>query len=170
MPIPKNKEELTDSIVSNYQKLKIELIEIPVSLTDRKELPGHSQNQIISVHNLLAYLVGWGELLLKWQHKKRNKIHVDFPETGFKWTELGMLAEKFYKDYQTYEFVKLLIKWEMTHLEILTLVNQSSNKELYETEWYRKWTLGRMIQLNSASPYLNVYKRIRKWKKQKVSK
>lgn len=170
MPIPKNKEELTDSIVSNYQKLKIELIEIPVSLTDRKELPGHSQNQIISIHNLLAYLVGWGELLLKWHQNKKNNNHVDFPETGFKWTELGMLAEKFYNDYQSYEYDELLKKWEMINQEILTLVNQSSNKELYETEWYKKWPLGRMIQLNSASPYLNACKRIRKWKKQKVSK
>ncbi|MFX4153989.1 ClbS/DfsB family four-helix bundle protein [Aliarcobacter butzleri] len=62
-----------------------------------------------------------------------NKEEVDFPETGYKWNQLGKLAQKFYED--------------------------------YKISWHEKWTLGRMIQFNTSSPYANAKARIRKWKK-----
>ncbi|MNK06664.1 hypothetical protein D3C87_245630 [compost metagenome] len=80
---------------------------------------------MMSINNLLAYLIGWGELVFKWNRKKDNNEPVYFPDTGYKWNEL------------------------------------------YETTWYEKWTMGRMIQFNTASPYNNARGRIRKWKKQK---
>lgn len=66
----------------------------------------------MSIHNLVAYLIGWGQLVLKWNDRKSQGHEVDFPETGFKWNELG-----------------------------------------------------KMIQLNTASPFKNATARIRKWKK-----
>jgi len=33
--------------------------------------------------------------------------------------------------------------------------------------WYDKWTFGKMIQLNTSSPFKNAKDRIRKWKKTK---
>ena len=50
---------------------------------------------------------------------------------------------------------------------ILQLIESKSNQELYEVSWYEKWTLGRMIQFNTSSPYTNARGRIRKWKKEK---
>ena len=49
----------------------------------------------MSVSDLVAYLIGWGELVLKWNEKKEKREKVDFPETGYKWNELGKLAKKF---------------------------------------------------------------------------
>lgn len=49
----------------------------------------------------------------------------------------------------------------------LHAIEQKSNSELYEVAWYEKWTLGRMIQFNTASPYTNARGRIRKWKKER---
>ncbi|WP_218665788.1 ClbS/DfsB family four-helix bundle protein, partial [Acinetobacter sp. Colony158] len=40
-----------------------------------------------------------------------------------------------------------------------------TNSELYEKSWYNQWTMGRMIQLNTASPYLNAKNRVSKWLK-----
>ncbi len=167
MAIPKNKDELLKAIVDNYKKLTVELSGIPINLTEKKELDGHSKNTLMSINDLLAYLVGWGQLVLKWNDKKSKGLKVDFPETGFKWNELGQLAQKFYKDFEKDDFERLNEKLNKTTSEIIKLVESKTNKELYETAWYDKWTLGKMIQLNTSSPFKNAKDRIRKWKKMK---
>lgn len=170
MAIPKDKDELKKAIVDNYKKLTTELANIPIDLTEIKELDGHSKNTFMSINNLVAYLVGWGQLVLKWDDKKSKGLEVDFPETDFKWNELGQLAQKFYKDYEKDDFKTLNKKLEKNTNEILKLIESKTNRELYEMAWYDKWTLGKMIQLNTSSPYKNAKDRIRKWKKIKQLK
>ncbi|MDN5106540.1 ClbS/DfsB family four-helix bundle protein [Aliarcobacter butzleri] len=166
MAVPVNKEELILAINTNYKKLKKELENIPIELTTLKDLEGHSKGTLMSINNLLSYLLGWQELVLKWNIKKQNKEDVDFPETGYKWNQLGKLAQKFYDDYKNDDFNTLLFKLDKKVEEILKLIENKSNKELYEVSWYEKWTLGRMIQFNTSSPYANAKVRIRKWKKE----
>lgn len=166
MAIPQNKQQLIEAITLNSAKLKIEFETIPASLSRLKNMEGHSKGTKMSACDLLAYLIGWGELVLKWNAKKERGEAVDFPETNYKWNELGKLAQKFYKDYEKDKLNSLIKKFEMLVQKILELVNQKTNKELYEIAWYEKWTLGRMIQLNTSSPYQNAKTRIRKWKKE----
>lgn len=167
MAIPKDKDELLKAIVDNYNKLTNELTSIPFELTEIKQLDGHSKNTFMSINDLVAYLVGWGQLVLKWNNKKSKGLEVDFPETGYKWNDLGRLAQKFYKDYEKDDFKTLSSKLDKTTIEILKLVENKTNNELFETFWYGKWTLGKMIQLNTSSPFKNAKDRIRKWKKTK---
>jgi len=162
MAVPTNKEELQKAILSNYTKLKKELLTIPFEKTSINELAGHSKGTLMSINNLISYLVGWGELVIKWNEKKDNNEAVDFPETGYKWNELGKLAQKFYEDFKDDAFNSLIIKLDKTVETILLLIENKSNKELYEVTWYEKWTLGRMIQFNTSSAYLNGKNRIRK--------
>ncbi|MBL3519020.1 ClbS/DfsB family four-helix bundle protein [Aliarcobacter lanthieri] len=170
MAVPTNKEELLIAINTNYIKLKKELNNIPIEKTNIKELEGHSKNTLMSINNLISYLIGWGELVLKWDRKRQNNQQVDFPETGYKWNQLGKLAQKFYEDYQYDDFNTLIIKLDKVVENILLLIQNKSNKELYEVNWYEKWTLGRMIQFNTSSPYTNAKARIRKWKNQSSKK
>lgn len=167
MPIPQNKEALIIAIRENYKKLQTELNSIPLEFTTLVELEGHAKNTQMSIHNLVTYLLGWGELVLKWDDQKSKGMHVDFPETGFKWNQLGQLAQKFYKDYENLDFATLLSQLDGNQKQILELIDRKTNAELYETAWYDKYTLGRMIQLNTASPYKNARDRIRKWKKKR---
>ena len=167
MAIPANPEELKEAIESNYNKLKDDLLTIPAALTAVNELEGHAKNTQMSVNNLVAYLVGWGQLVLKWNDKKDKGQKVDFPETGYKWNELGRLAQKFYADYEKDDYKMLLDKLDKTVKKMLLLIDGKTNAQLYKMPWYDDWTLGRMIQLNTASPYKNARDRIRKWKKAK---
>ncbi|KFC33547.1 ClbS/DfsB family four-helix bundle protein [Elizabethkingia anophelis] len=169
MPVHANKEELLKAIETNYSKLKKELETISVEETAVKELDGHAKGTLISIDNLLAYLIGWGELVLKWNKNRSENKPVDFPETGYKWNELGKLAQKFYADYQNDDFNTLIQKLDDTVKKITSLIQSKNNDELYGVGWYEKWTLGRMIQFNTASPYNNARGRIRKWKKEKKS-
>lgn len=165
MAVPTNKEQLLNAIQTNYTKLRKELETIPVELTTTEELEGHAKGTQMSVNNLLAYLTGWGELVLTWNSKKANGETVDFPETGYQWNELGKLAQKFYRDYQADDFESLVQKLDDTVNRIRVLIENKSDKALYGVSWYEKWTLGRMIQFNTASPYTNARGRIRRWKK-----
>ncbi|MGJ1433589.1 ClbS/DfsB family four-helix bundle protein [Sphingobacterium spiritivorum] len=167
MAIPTNKEQLLKAIKSNYDKLQKELTNIPIAHTAIPELEGHAKGTYMSIHNLVSYLIGWGELVLKWNRKKDLQETVDFPETGYKWNQLGLLAQKFYKDYETIPYPELLKRLDTIAGDIIQLIKRKTNHELYEEPWYEKWTLGRMIQFNTASPYTNATVRIRKWKKLK---
>lgn len=169
MSIPTNKQELLQAVTANYGKLKKELEALPHALTDIKELEGHRKGTLMSVNNLLAYLIGWGELVLKWNSKKDRNEPVYFPETGYKWNELGRLAQKFYADYEARDFNSLTQKLDATVTAVTALIESKSNAALYETGWYEKWTLGRMIQFNTSSPYANAVARLRKWKKQRLA-
>ena len=170
MPVPKEKNELIFAIENSYSKLKTDLDSIPSELTSAKELDGHAKGTKMSVSDLVAYLIGWGELVLKWNQKKENGQVVDFPETGYKWNELGNLAQKFYSDYENFDYPELLNRLDQTVSKILKLIESNTNEELYEKPWYEKWTKGRMIQLNTSSPYKNARSRVRKWKKQNEEK
>lgn len=165
MAVPKNKEELIFEIENSYSKLKKDLETIPTKLTREKELEGHAKETKMSISDLVAYLIGWGELVLKWNRKKESGEKVDFPESGYKWNQLGKLAQKFYSDYENIDYSDLLNKFDQTVNKIHKLIESNTNEELYEKPWYDKWTKGKMIQLNTSSPYKNARSRIRKWKR-----
>lgn len=165
MAVPTSKNELELAIRTNYAKLRQDVAGISVVQAKLKTMHGHSKGTFITLNNQIAYLVGWGQLVLKWIDRTDRGVAVDFPETGYKWNQLGLLALKFYGDYENEDFYTLLELLDKTVERILAVISQKSNKELYEESWYEKWTLGRMIQFNTSSPYINTRGRVRRWKK-----
>ncbi len=167
MPISHTKIELKQSITETYLKLKKDLEEIPDDLTTLTELEGHAKGTQMSVNNLVAYLIGWGELVIKWHSRHEIKESIDFPETGYNWNTLGDLAQKFYMDYDHLKYPTLLQKLEETVIHILRIVECSDDSKLYNTSLYKEYSVGRMIQLNTSSPYKNARTRVRKWKRER---
>jgi hypothetical protein len=165
MAVPHNKQALLDAIHKQFDKLYEELRTIPEASTHNATMEGHVKDTYMSVCDLVAYLIGWNELVLKWITKKDAGEPVDFPETGFKWNELGRLAQKFYQDYAGIPYPELLVRLVSAKEAIVVLIEARSNTVLYEVPWYEKWTMGRMIQFNTASPYDNARGRVRKWLK-----
>ncbi|MGU5766854.1 ClbS/DfsB family four-helix bundle protein [Aeromonas allosaccharophila] len=165
MGIPQNKAELLLAIDTNFGKLFKALQAIPESRVRELTLEGHCKGTTMSVANLLAYLIGWNELLIKWIERDEAGLPVDFPETGFKWNQLGGLAQKFYRDYEALSYPVLLQRLAAARGRIIELIEERGDEQLYGCLWHGKWTLGRMIQFNSASTYLNANGRLRKWLK-----
>lgn len=165
MAVPANKQELLAAIETNYARLALDLRRVSPEQSALKTMDGHAKGTLMSVHNLVAYLVGWNELVLKWCERKDQGLAVDFPETGFKWNELGALAAKFYSDYEDVPFSALLSRFETAKNALVALITARTDAELYGVQWYEKYTLGRMIQFNTSSPYANARGRLRKWLK-----
>lgn len=165
MAIPQNKTELLNAINTNFEKLFADLKATPESVVHASTMEGHAKGTTMSPANLVAYLLGWNTLVLKWLERDSQGQPIDFPETGFKWNELGRLAQKFYRDYETLYWQDLLQSLEKAEHQIVAFIERSDNARLYECAWCKQWTMGRMIQFNTASPYANARTRLRKWKR-----
>ncbi len=169
MAVPQNKQELLSAINTTFDKLLIDLKSVPDTEAFIVSLEGHVKDTQMSVANLVAYLIGWNELVLKWLDHDSNGQPTDFPETGFKWNELGRLAQKFYADYAGIDYPTLLARLERAKCRIAAEIEARDNEQLYGRDWYTKWTMGRMIQFNTSSPYANARVRLRKWRKAKAT-
>lgn len=163
MAVPANKDELLKAINTNFDKLMIDVRGVPLSVVDESSLEGHAKGTLMSVANLVAYLVGWNELVLRWLDRDARGEPIVFPEIGFKWNELGRLAQKFYADYEAVPYTELIERLAAAKARIVSLIEARSNDDLYGRSWYEKWTMGRMIQFNTSSPYANARGRLRKW-------
>lgn len=169
MAVPQSKDELLKAIDTTFAKVLKAFAEVPADTAREKSMDGHAKGTMMSVADLAAYLTGWNELVLKWLDQDAAGTPTEFPETGFKWNELGRLAQKFYADYEDAPYPSLLKRLEAAKTRIVSEIEARDNETLYGRPWYDKWTMGRMIQFNTSSPYENARTRLRKWKKAQAS-
>lgn len=165
MTIPQSKAELLAAIDASYGKVLKAFEEVPAAQARDAVLEGHAKGTSMSVADLLAYLVGWNELVLKWIARDEAGQPIDFPETDFKWNELGRLAQKFYADYAALSYPQLLQRFAEAKAGIVGRIAARDDAALYGRPWCGKWTMGRMIQFNTSSPYDNARGRLRQWRK-----
>ncbi len=163
--VPKNKEELQKSISVVFEKILADYSTIPSQKSREIGIIGNVKGTEISVSDTISYLIGWGKLVLKWYDLKSKNQPVDFPETGYKWNELGQLAQHFHSEYHDWSYDKLIKEFTTTTDRILILVESLDNQKLYGETWFEKYTLGKMIQFNTSSPMMNMRGKVRKFKK-----
>ncbi|WP_054285884.1 ClbS/DfsB family four-helix bundle protein [Gulbenkiania mobilis] len=162
MAIPDDRRSLLAAMQTNYLHLTHQLKSVPAERARSACVAGHMQGSLISAADLVAYLIGWGQLVLKWEAAWQTGEAVDFPETGYRWNNLGALARKFYRDGEGLPWPALLERLAETHAALVALVERHDDRTLYGAPWYGKHTLGRMVQLNTAAPYANARARLRK--------
>ena len=158
MDAPQTKSELLLAIDQKYNKLSGYLELIPPELASDKSMEGHAKDTVMSVCNFVAYLLGWNKLVIKWISFDEEGKLIDFPETGYKWKQLGLLAQKFYRD----DLRSLRNQLQGAKNEIVESINKRSDDDWYGNACYGKWTMGRMISFNISSPYSNACGRLRK--------
>ena len=140
MAIPSSKNELLDAIEASFAKLDATLDTVPVAAANDKTMPGHAKNTMISPADLVAYLIGRNELVLKWLALEDAGQTITFPETGYQWNELGALAQKFYTDYQTLSFDEKRQRLTVAKQDLIDQITNRSDAEIYGPPWYRKYT------------------------------
>jgi hypothetical protein len=162
MSSQESKNSLKESIHITSKNLFETINKIPDDFRKQPLLNGHSKGEMISVSNELAYLRGWAVTILNAIRAKNNSKNPELPWPGYKWNELGRLAAFFYSMYNSETFDLQIKNYKDTLNEILDEIDQKSDSELYETGWYKKYSLGRMIRLNTTAPMKNATIRIRK--------
>tara|TARA_B100000780_G_scaffold184670_1_gene129626 strand:+ start:209 stop:523 length:315 start_codon:yes stop_codon:yes gene_type:complete len=86
--------------------------------------------RIINACDLVADLLSWNGLILKWLAWSETPARIDFPETGYKRNALGALAQKFYADHQGRDYDDLLGDLTRAKTAIVYQVNIRSNVSL----------------------------------------
>ncbi|OUR62338.1 hypothetical protein A9Q74_05660 [Colwellia sp. 39_35_sub15_T18] len=163
--VPKNKIELQKAITLAFDKVLADYLSIPAEMSRKIGVTGNVKGTEISVNDTIAYLIGWGELVIKWYALKSKGEPVNFPETGYKWNELGQLVQSFHSQYHQWTYEKLLMEFKVTIANILLLVESLDNKKLYDESWYEHYTLAKMIQFNTSSAMINMRAKVIKFKK-----
>lgn len=168
MPLPINKRELLNSLQAAYSKLVEEAAGIPSGLERDPGVEGG-----ISPCDLIAYQIGWGRLLLSWDDIETQGEIAEMPAPGFKWNQLGLLADSFYEEQHDQTLEQLLGKFGALVGQIRLHIESNSEETLFgvgKRHWAgQKWPLAKWIQVNTVAPYESARTKLRKWKKSNPS-
>lgn len=163
MAVPASKDDLLAVIEKTFNQLDKDLDRVPADTTREPVLEGHAKGTTMSPADLVAYLIGWNQQVLTWHRRRAEGLPDEFPAPGTRWNELGLLAQRYYTEHTSDSWDSLRAQLLDAKNQIITLIQGYSNEELYGEPWYGKWTMGRMISLNTSSPYTNARGRIRAW-------
>ena len=163
MSVPTSKNELLAAIETTFAKLQVDLDRVPVEVARDRTLDGHATATTMSPADLLAYLIGWNRQVLTWHERRAASLPDEFPAPGFAWNQLGLLAQHYYAEHEGESWYELRDEFTTGKERIVALVERCSDDALYGAPWYGRWTMGRMISLNTASPYANARRRLRAW-------
>jgi hypothetical protein len=92
------KPPLAISVLKEYHKLMMLFAQIPPKLRTKKLIEG--TGEMVSSTDLIAYQIGWINLLIGWYEAGLAHQMPDMPGDGFKNWDYTGLAQHFYKKYQ----------------------------------------------------------------------
>lgn len=152
---------LAEELKKAFQKLDEAFSKVPVDISRSAHLEGG-----VSACDIAAYQIGWGKLLLSWEEAEKLGCIAEMPAPGYKWNQLGPLARSFYSTYQDYPLSKLRIEYAKVVDEILALISNLTDEELFDIKKRRwtgeKWPMAKWIRVNTIAPYTSALKKLRK--------
>lgn len=164
-----NRRELILEI-SNRAKLFIE----EFNDIDEKDKDRLSDGVDRTPAQMVAYQLGWMNLILDWEKQEQEGQIVITPTPNYRWNNLGGLYESFYKQYKEYTLKELCALFIKVEQQIIELVNSYTDVELFQQggrKWSSStpsnWPIWKWIHINTVAPFKSFRTKIRKWKKLK---
>ncbi|MEW4353627.1 ClbS/DfsB family four-helix bundle protein [Streptococcus pneumoniae] len=121
---------------------------------------------------MIAYQLGWLQLLQSWERDEKAGLPVVTPHRDFKWNQLSGLYQTFYAAYASNSLQDLITQFEKELSSVLEQVASYTDEELFQPEsrkWASstpsKWPVWKWIHINTVAPFTNFRTKIRKWKK-----
>jgi hypothetical protein len=118
-----------------------------------------------SVKDVLAHLIEWEQMCLSWYRAGLRDEIPDMPAPGYKWNQTLELNEMIYEKHRDRDLENVLDHFAASHKEILGVIHERSNEELFTTgqyRWTKKNTMGTYFVSATSSHYLWARKEIRK--------
>ena len=166
------KSPLAQSINTEYHKLVTVLEQVPLLKRDVKTIEGTGGP--VSVHDIIAYQIGWGKLLLNWYHAGQENIMPVMPGEGFSTWDYAGLAKHFYSKYRYTHNAQQEQELHNLVTEIIKIVEseyQIGNLDkLGVWPWCtlksgKQWPLSKWVTINTVAPYKKATATIRKFLK-----
>lgn len=121
---------------------------------------------------IIAYQLGWMNLILKWEELEKEGVEVKTPTNNYKWNNLGGLYKEFYLEYENYSLNELTKEFNKIVDKIIELIMNYSDEELFkqnQRQWASttksNWPIWKWIHINTVAPFKTFRTKIRKWKK-----
>lgn len=160
------KTQLIGNLTNSYEKLWPLLLAIPADKSGEKILDGQIKNEQMSPHNLLSYLVGWCEEVLRWDEELEKTGGIPtIPNSGY-----GEIAKKLYAQYSDVKYDDLVKKFDGVNGKIVKMVQGKTDEELFDTPWYTakssgvEYNFAKLIHLNTVAPWKNARGRLMRYK------
>jgi hypothetical protein len=103
------KKELINEINKTYSAFVTEFVDI-----NEKNLHSRIKTVDKTPFEMLAYQIGWLELVMSWEKNEMANKEVAMPAPGIKWNKLGDLYQSFYEKYKELSLSNPLKKIEKT--------------------------------------------------------
>ena len=159
--------------------------ELAAEITKRGELfigefvgvPGDGWDRLVdgvdrTPRQMIAYQLGWMELLLGWERDEQAGLDEVTPAPGFKWNQLGGLYESFYQRWEQVSTEDLIDRFKILLGEIVKMVGGLTESELFSSgqrAWASStpsaWPVWKWVHINTVAPFTTFRTKIRKWKK-----
>jgi hypothetical protein len=121
---------------------------------------------------MIAYQLGWLDLILGWDRDEAAGKQVVTPREGFKWNNLGGLYQSFYEEFADNSMAELQELFKKKVAAFVEWLDGFSEDEVF-TPGSRKWAAStpsnwpvwKWVHINTAAPFKSFRSKIRKWKK-----
>jgi len=121
---------------------------------------------------MLAYQLGWMELLRGWDSDELAGKKVVTPDPSYKWNQLGKLYQGFYEKYNDYTLIEMKEMYYSAVNSLILWVQDFNDDELFNPggrNWAKStpsnWPVWKWIHINTVAPFKSFRSKIRKWKK-----
>lgn len=167
MPRPTNKAELLSAAATGYAKLTQLIADLDP--TQRDAQFGFDDRDHC-VRDVIAHLVAWHQLMLTWYADGMAERKPVIPAPGYTWKTTPELNAVIWAEAQTIDLDQALAQFADSHTQVVALINQHSDEELFTKKHYR-WTgttsLGAYLVSSTSSHYdwamVKLRKAIRSW-------
>ncbi|HSO26452.1 MAG TPA: ClbS/DfsB family four-helix bundle protein [Anaerolineales bacterium] len=160
MPKPSTQQELLAAISKERQALEKQLAGLtPEQMTQ----PGVMAEW--SIKDILAHLVEWQQMVLRWVAAGRRGEAVRAPSEKYNWGQLPALNQEIFERYLTQPLDEVLHAYAASHQEMLDLIDHTPEDQLFTPglyPWMNKNTLAAYINSSTAAHYRWARTEIRK--------
>jgi len=126
-----------------------------------------------SVKDILAHLVEWQQMNLRWYEAGLRGEKPELPAPGITWRDLPRLNEMIYRKHRRQSLQAVQHDYRSSHDRIVALIKSLSDSDLVTIGRYSwtgpRWTLSDYFRANTSSHYLWARTRIRRWLKKRAS-
>ncbi len=164
-----SKQELLERNEREHQTF-VELVNsVPRSHYREKGVWGDSW----SIQDLLAHLMEWEQMFLRWYREGRDGGNPDLPAPGYKWNQIRELNRTIWRKHHRSSTKKVIEAFEASYEEILAMVRQLSSEELLTPghfAWTGRYPLTTYLAPNTGSHYRFATRVLKRWLKQQKVK
>ncbi|STY43324.1 Uncharacterized conserved protein [Listeria grayi] len=122
-----DRAELVAAIQTAYQTFISEFENVPEALKDLR-----LEEVDKTPAEMLAYQLGWLDLLLSWEEDEKAGKNVQTPTADYKWNNLGGLYRSFYKRYEAATLQEMTTELTALVEKVCAWVSLLSERELME--------------------------------------